>query len=184
MWKSKFSVIVVASMVMLGVLAEDAHAAKKYRIYGDKVTGSRMRPVEAESLVPFDKTYDELNAAQKKAFRSMYGVLKESEHPPYPLKGTDEIYQAMIKANKLVAVPGKLFLVANVNAQGTVDDVAVYNSPDKRITEIATNLMLVIKFKPAVCDGTPCAMEFPFEMDLRELTRVELDAMRRNREAG
>ncbi|GHA15756.1 hypothetical protein GCM10008090_26680 [Arenicella chitinivorans] len=184
MWKSKFGVIAIAGMVMLGVVADEAHAAKKYRIYGDKVTGSRMRPVEVESLVPFDKTYDELNSSQKKAFRSMYGVLKETEHPPYPVSGTEEIYRALIKANKLVAVPGKLFLVANVNAQGSVENVAVYNSPDKRITEIATNLMLVIKFKPAECNGAPCAMEFPFEMDFRELTRVELEAMRRNRQAG
>jgi hypothetical protein len=184
MWKSKISAIVVVMIVSLGVVAEDANAAKKYRIYGDKVTGSRVRPVEVESLIPFDKSYDQLTAKQKELFRANYGVLKDTETPPYPVNGTEEIYEALIKANKMVAVPGKLFLVANVTAEGVVESVNVYNSPDPWMTQIATNLMLVVKFDPAVCDGSACAMEFPFEMDMRELSRVEMDAVRRNRQGG
>ena len=143
-----------------------------------------MRPLEVESPIPFDKGYQQLTSEQKEAFRANYGVLKETEQPPYPKAGTKEIYKAMIKANKMIGMPGKLFLIANVSEQGKVMDVSVYNSPDTRITNIATAIVSTTDFDPAVCDGTPCQMEFPFEFDLRVLEREEFDAMRRLRREG
>lgn len=171
--------------VMAAILVSaDALAAKKYRIYGDKITGSRFRPIEVESEIPFNKGYGELTDAQKAAFRANYGVLKETEKPPYPVDGTEEIYDGLIEANKMIGMPGKLFLIANVDQNGSVTEVSVYSSPDPRITGIATKVLSEVTFEPAICDGTPCTMEFPFEFDLRTLEREEVDAMRRLRRAG
>ncbi|RBP50858.1 energy transducer TonB [Arenicella xantha] len=184
MLKLDSTVVKSACITIMVLIGAEAMAAEKFRIYGDKVTGSRTRPIEVESAIPFNKSYQALSAEQKAAFRANYGILKETEQPPYPKKGTKDIYKALINANKAIGMPGKLFLIANVSEQGKVINIAVYNSPDERITNIATAVVGATDFDPAVCDGTPCQMEFPFEFDLRVLEREEVDAMRRLRRAG
>jgi hypothetical protein len=149
------------------IVATSTAAQQTFRIMGDPSVGSKFRPVEAESPIPFDKTYGELTDAQKQIFRANYGVLKETEKPPFPSKGLESIYKPLIKGHNQVARGGTLFLVAMVNEKGKVENVAVYESPADSITELANAVMFSTEFEPAVCDGTPCKMEFPFEFNMR-----------------
>ena len=47
--------------------------------------------------------------------------------------------------------------------------VSVFESPDPEITRVAASVLMLSKFKPAVCAGRPCAMQFPLEVNLRKV---------------
>lgn len=147
-------------------------AQKTYKIMGDAKPGTKFRPVEATSFIPFDKQYKELTDQQKQIFRDSYGGLKDSEQPPFPKKGMEVIYKPIIKGHQRVSRGGNLFLVAMVDEKGKVENVAVYESPNQKISELATAVLFNTKFDPASCDGKPCKMEFPFEFKLRNKEKV------------
>lgn len=149
-----------------------AVAQKQYRLLGTPELGSKYRPVEVQSPIPFDKSYDELTKEQRNLFRQSYSVLKETEKPPYPKAGTGAIYEPIIEGHEKIARGGTLFLVAMVNEKGKVEGVSVYESPTQNHTELATAVLFNTEFDPAVCDGTPCKMEFPFEFKLRNKKRI------------
>ena len=156
------------------VVATSAAAQQTFKLMGDPEIGSKFRPVEAVSLIPFDKPYGELTAEQKQIFRSNYGVLKETEKPPFPTKGLESIYKPLIKGHAKVSRGGTLFLVAMVDETGKVENVAVYESPTDSITELANAVLFNTEFEPAVCDGEPCKMEFPFEFKMRQKEKARV----------
>ena len=45
--------------------------------------------------------------------------------------------------------------------------VSVFESPDPEITRVAASVLMLFKHKPAVYAGRTCAMQFPFEVNLR-----------------
>jgi hypothetical protein len=153
--------------LLIAVIATTALAgAKKYKLRGDPVGGSRFKTVDAVSLIPFNKAYGQLTAEQKQLFRLNYDQLSETENPPFPAKGTQSIYKPIIKGHKEIARAGNLFLIATIDKTGKVENVQVYNSPSESMTQYATNVLFNTTFDPATCAGQPCKMEFPFEFDL------------------
>ncbi len=158
----KFSLVLISCLISFNALAQE-----KFRLMGDPRVGSKFRPVEAESYIPFNKKYAELTDQQKKIFRANYGVLKDSEQPPFPKKGLQSIYKPLIKGHAKVSRGGTLFLVAMVDEKGKVENVAVYESPTDSMTELANAVLFNTEFDPAICDGEACKMEFPFEFKMR-----------------
>lgn len=165
-----FQKVITATVMLL--ICTTAAAQKTYKIMGDPTVGSKFRPVEAESMIPFDKRYDELTDQQKTLFRANYGVLKDTEHPPFPADGLEAIYKPLIKGHERVSRGGTLFQVAMVDENGKVENVAVYESPTDSITELANAVLFNTEFDPAVCDGSPCKMEFPFEFKMRNKAKI------------
>lgn len=175
---TKHLLIVCLSLCVFGAgsSAVEAKKAKTYKIMGDQKKGTKFRHIEAESPIPFDKNYDELSDEHKKIYRRLYKVLteralEETENPPFPAKGLRKLYKPLIRKNKLVAKNGIVFFVALIDEEGVSEKVTVYQSPNREFTEFVNILMFTTKFNPGTCDGTPCKMEFPFEMDLRYVQR-------------
>jgi hypothetical protein len=164
---NKFSKILV-SIAVIVISTTAAAAQKQYKLKGDAPEGSKIRPIDAISSIPFNKNYQTLSAEQKDIFKATYGGLASGEVPPFPKKGTQAIYRPIIKAHKEIARSGNLFLVAMVNEKGKVDNVSVYESPAESMTQLATNVLFNTAFDPASCNGKPCKMEFPFEFKLRQ----------------
>ena len=52
-------------------------------------------------------------------------------------------------------------------AQDKTTAVSVFKSADPEVTRVAASVLMLFKHKPAVCAGRPCAMQFPFEVNLR-----------------
>jgi hypothetical protein len=151
---------------------------KVYKILGDRKNGTKFRHVEAESYIPFNKSYEELDDYQQKIYGKLYKVLTErplaeTEKPPYPLKGLQALYKPIIRKNKLVAKNGTVFFVALIDEEGKAEKVTVYQSPNRKFTEFLNILMFTTEFEPGTCDGVPCEMEFPFEMELRYVDRTK-----------
>lgn len=145
--------------------------AKTYNIYGDKRPGTKFRHIEATSDIPFNKSYKKLTAEQKALFRKRYDTIADNETPPFPTKGLREIYKPIIKGHLTIAHKGTLFMVAMVDETGKVADVGVYDSPSDKMTNYAATVLFNTQFDPATCNGEPCKMEFPFEIELREIEK-------------
>jgi hypothetical protein len=120
------------------------------------------------SKLPIDKTYEQFTPEEKAELRAMYPQLKPDDEPPYPLEGMKPIFSALKQAQHVLQARGELNMVVTVGPDGKaikVEDFGgVYNA---KMTELAQQVLLLTKYKPALCDGTPCAMPFPFQLKLK-----------------
>jgi hypothetical protein len=126
------------------------------------------KDIRWNSKVPLEATYGELNDEQRAELLSMYEKLEPGDEPPYPLEGMKPIFSAIKKAQRVLQARGELNMVVNVDAEGkatTVEDRGnVYNA---QMTELTQQVLLLTKYKPAVCKGQPCAMQFRFTQKLQ-----------------
>lgn len=131
-------------------------------------TGSRVAKDSVRSLaVPIDATYGGLTAAEKLAVKSQYERMADADEPPYPLNGTREILAAMAAIAGEHHADGDLKLIASINTDGSVEAVSVITSPDPKMTIFAARELTSVQFKPAVCNGAPCKMDYPFSITLK-----------------
>jgi hypothetical protein len=144
-----------------------AQDAAKYSIKdGNLPTGSALRRSVATLHLPPDKGYAQLSAEEKELVKSNYENLGPDDEPPYPIAGTKAIYKGIGDAHQLVQASGKLSMVVTVGVDGKPSNVSVYSSPDSRLTQVVASILMLQKFKPARCQGKPCVMEFPVDINL------------------
>ena len=154
----------------------EAEKPKMYHIYGRPKKGTKFKHVEAEFPVPFTKRYADLSTEQQEIYKRIYvwlsgESLKKDQTPPYPLEGLEAIYKPIIRKNLLVAKNETLFFIADINKEGEAEQVTIYSSPNREFNDFVNTVMFSTKFDPGTCDGEPCAMKFPFEIDLRFVNR-------------
>ncbi|WP_417068083.1 energy transducer TonB [Niveibacterium terrae] len=117
--------------------------------------------------IPLNRRYSELTAEERKIVHAQYESLAVGDEPPFPLEGYKPLVQAMTALQKAMMVWGELSLIALIDAEGNPQSVSAYGSPSPEMTKAAATVLMLTKFKPAVCAGKPCAMEFPFRLDFR-----------------
>ena len=60
---------------------------------------------------------------------------------------------------------GDLTMFVEVNEQGEATAVSVLKSPDPKLTQAVAAVLMLTKYKPALCRGQPCGMGYPFRMN-------------------
>ena len=129
----------------------------------ERTTGSVVaRGAVTNIVIPPDKTYAELSLDQQNLLKRQYQPMRPGDEPPYPLYGTYRIYDAIRAAQRKLAVEGTLDMVVQIDDKGKATSVAVLSSPDPVMTRAAASILMMQQYKPAVCGGTPCAMQYPF----------------------
>lgn len=128
--------------------------------------GSRMKTVRFTLNVPPEKKYHDLTESQKNNVRANYEGLAPDDEPPYPVDGVLALYTAVSDVGVYFKAMGEVELVATVTPEGKVSSVSAFKSPDHRMTEYVTKILAVQKFKPAVCKGAPCQMDFLLKLTL------------------
>lgn len=118
----------------------------------------------AQVKLPTNLTYYGLNATQRKYVRGLFENLPADHEPPYPVNGLSDIYWPFYQVQVIIGEKGKLSMSLNVNAQGKVDGVRFSKAPSRQVRKLAEKIAADLRFKPARCGGTPCAMEFPVEL--------------------
>jgi hypothetical protein len=159
---------VAMALLLLSIITGVAHARDLYKLYGDAPMGSKFRPVEAKSPIPFNKEYDQLTQEQRNLYRLHFDGLAKDEIPPFPKYGTKSIYLPLIKGHERIARGGWLRLIAAIDENGKVEEVSVYESPHPEMTELANSVLFHAKFAPATCAGKPCKMDYRFDFKLRK----------------
>jgi outer membrane biosynthesis protein TonB len=125
------------------------------------------KEVRWDSKIPLNKTYGQLTPEQKDYFHAMYEALKPGDEPPFPLEGIKPIINAINKGQSMMRARGELNLTVTVGPDGKATEVADYGSTRNReMLNYAASILLMTKFKPAVCSGKPCTMQFPFALKL------------------
>jgi len=159
---------VAIALLFLSMITGVAQARDLFKLYGDAPMGSKFRPVEAKSPIPFNKEYDQLTQKQRNLYRLHFDGLAKDEIPPFPKYGTKSIYLPIIKGHERIARGGWLRLIAAIDENGKVEEVSVYESPHKEMTELALSVLFHAKFTPATCAGKPCKMDYRFDFELRK----------------
>ncbi|MEO8064416.1 MAG: hypothetical protein ABI821_16895 [Pseudomonadota bacterium] len=132
-------------------------------------TGSILRRQVAWSTkIPFDKTYEQLTPEEKSYFNEMYESIAPGDEPPYPLEGMRPIVKAIVKGQTQRVASGYLRMAVTVGPDGKGQKVEVYGDvDDPAMLNFAASVLLMTKYKPALCAGKPCTMEFPFNLMLK-----------------
>lgn len=130
-------------------------------------TGTRIvRPVATSVRIPLDKSYAELTAEQQRVLKSEYGQLPAADEPPFPVNGLQPIYRGIANAKPTAPADGELLVLVDVDAQGNATSTSVVHAPYQQVADLASKLLTREKYKPAVCSGHPCKMQFRFAVQL------------------
>jgi len=138
------------------VITDDASAAR---------TGSVLRrPQGAGFPIPVKRRYDQLTPEQKAVVHSWYEHLGPGDEPPFPADGLAPVFDAIQRGQRKLMVRGDLEMVVTVGPDGKATEVQVMKSPSQEMTQFAGSVLLLTKYKPAVCKGKPCKMQFPVSL--------------------
>ncbi len=164
----------VASALLVALVgsaagADDALPAPEYSIKQlEPNTGSRIaRKIVQGSAIPLNRSYAQLTDDEQRLVKSPYEAMRPLDEPPFPLEGLKPIHQAVAAIQRRLLLQGRLSMQAEVDTQGAVTDVSVYESPDPRLTEAAAGVLMLTRFKQAVCRGELCKMSFPLRVTFR-----------------
>ena len=154
----------VAACAMLAPAAR-AQSGPEYALRGDAPTGSAIRSkLVTGGTLPMNKRYDEFTAEEKEALNRNYESIGPGDEPPFPANGLKSIYASLARAQQKLLVTGDFSLIATVDAEGNVTQVKALGDPDPEMTRVVATILTLTKFKPALCKGVPCKMDFPFRM--------------------
>lgn len=163
----RFFLLLCASFLLQGW----AHAQETKPTYALKQENADIgtnikKDAVKNSLIPLDKKYEELSAEQKDIVKSQYENMPADDEPPFPIDGLGPIYRAIAKAQGKLAVEGPLTIFVEIGSDGIANSVSVYQSPNQQMTMAVATLLMRQKFKPALCQGQACKMQFPFRIKL------------------
>jgi hypothetical protein len=127
---------------------------------------SNIAEARVTSALPTVSGWDELTPAQKNAMRVRYPALQAGDDPPFPAKGTRGILDAVRRINEtLDVVTGYLMVHVLVGKEGKPLSVTTYGAPSPELVRAVSNLMMLQRYKPALCQGEPCEMVYPMHFN-------------------
>ena len=122
------------------------------------------RSVVTGSVLPLDKRYSELTPEQQASVKSQYEQLGPNDEPPYPLNGLGPVYKVIAAGQRKLHVTGNLTVAVEVNSEGDATSVSVLRSTNPEMVNFVASVLMLQKYKPASCNGSPCTMQFPFRI--------------------
>lgn len=162
-----FTAAILASLFIQSTASAEA---QQYVIKqsSPSVGSSIKKPILMVGSIPLDRPYAQLSAEDKNALRALYEKMGDNDEPPFPVRGLRPMYEALGRVHEQLelAYHGPVTLYVDVDSQGQPGNMSVVESPDQQISQAAANIIAQQKFKPAVCNGTPCAMRFVFHAEL------------------
>jgi hypothetical protein len=128
-----------------------------------------LRPNFLNLPLPPDKSYDQLTAEEKLRVKELYatGAIGEGDEPPYPVRGLGNLIRAIAKVQGSFQARGLMSMAVIVDSTGKPIKVEAYEMPNKQLAQAVANVLLSQQYKPALCNGTPCAMPFPLKFNFR-----------------
>jgi hypothetical protein len=140
------------------------------------ITGSHLQRAGGRSQggnaygVPLNRRYEQLTDGEKAVLRQRFAGLPADAEPPFPAKGLEPLYLAMIKGQQKLGVEGALTLLAEVDEKGLVQQLEVMATPGPEMTNYVAAVLMDMPFKPARCQGQPCTMKFPVNVNFSPWT--------------
>jgi len=127
-------------------------------------TGTRLGRAAIRSVLPLNRRYSELDEAEKATLRADYEGMPAADEPPFPAQGLLPIFVAIKEGTDKIGALGTMTLVADVDGEGKVRHVDSFGKVDPDFARFASRVLAATPFKPAVCAGKPCNMQFVLRM--------------------
>jgi hypothetical protein len=144
-----------------------AQSAPDFRVKEERVrTGTLfIRDGVTKSEIALNRNYYELSPHDKEIVHGWYEYIAPGDEPPFPVDGLGPIYKAINKGRNIAPVAhGDLFVAVTVGPDGKARDVQVFKSPGHDITRFVSEVLLLTRYKPAICSGKKCQMQFPLSL--------------------
>ena len=152
------------TLILLTLCSTNVRADDNRPRYSLRQSESVWRNAATGSAIPFDKRYAELSGDQQSYLKSQYEGMGPDDEPPFPINGLRPIYNAIAAGQRRLLIKGRMTLAVEVNSQGEATSVSVLQSADLEMTQFAASVLMLQKYKAAICNGTPCTMQFPFRI--------------------
>ncbi len=159
-------VVVLIALAAVLTLAPPAHATTpeppRFTVRQEiATTGTQiLQPLLEPQPVPINRRFDQLEPAQRALLAADYPKLAPDDEPPFPLDGLEPLLQPIARAQARLNARGTLVLQVAVDAAGEPQSVAVLQAGSDAMTQVAAAVLMQQRFKPAVCNGQPCAMNY------------------------
>jgi len=163
----EFIVLGALLFPQMAVHAQSKIVPAQYSIKEDYSGMSLFRRSIATGRIPFDKRYSELTPEQQQILKARYEGMGETDEPPFPLEGLRPIYKALADAQQKLGVWGDLVLFVDVDSQGQPTSASVMQSPDPEMARFAATILMLQRYKAALCKGVPCKMQFPVSVQFK-----------------
>jgi hypothetical protein len=129
--------------------------------------GTRIpRTIASSQTFSPNKKWSELSDEEHAAFRAQYEDMPDTDEPPYPLGGMAPIFRQLSIDAGRAGVYGTFIIDVTVNARGDGTKVTLVKYPSVEAAKVVAYVLVKTKYKPAVCHGKPCIMDFPFSIKL------------------
>ena len=130
------------------------------------ITGTHIRrDALLDSWLPLNQTYAEMSPENRQKLRAIYSSLAPDDEPPFPARGLGPSIQQLREVHRRIGGPGEMKLILSVDAEGKVGDVSVYSASNERMAFYGAILLSKERFKPGLCQGVPCAMDFMYRFE-------------------
>jgi hypothetical protein len=113
--------------------------------------------------LPYDRSYEQLTPEQKAVLRAEYDSVGPNDEPPYPKYGLADVADAVSRMSVRDTIEGEVVLTVRVDEHGDAKSVSIYKTPDTRLSNLVALMVTRSKFKPGLCEGRPCAMDYVFK---------------------
>ncbi len=148
-----------------------ALAADTPETYGIKEsvapTGTLLKRSLITGNVPFDKTWAQLTPEQRQHVKDNYEAMPADDEPPFPADGLAPMMKALQRGASLFHVDGTLDMTVDIGPDGQPRKVDVVKAPDDpQFRQFATSVLMLTRYKAAVCGGKACAMGFPLQVSI------------------
>jgi len=131
----------------------------------DADTGSHIQRSSVRRIpIPPDKPFAQLTPSEQATWKAQYEALGPNDQPPFPVDGLKNIYQAVEVVHQKYRLSGPMSLFARIDEKGQATSVSVLVSSDAQAARHIGTILMLEKYTPGLCNGTPCAMDFPFRM--------------------
>ena len=144
---------------------QDKTQDKKYFLKEPEPVGSLTRMTIASSNAkgfPLDRPYSRFTPEEKERVRDEYENMPENDEPPFPENGLGPILEDVATLISKLSIEGELSMVITVDSKGKASNVKFLKYPDLEAAKSIAYVFVKAKYKPAVCSGQPCKMDFPF----------------------
>lgn len=129
-------------------------------------TGTRFgRAAMTSSGLPLNRRYADLDANEKAIVRANYEGMPEADEPPFPADGLLPVMTTLHIGAERGFPKGKMAIVVDVDSTGKVQHAQSYGKVDADFSRFAASVLARTPFKPAVCAGQPCAMQYVMRIE-------------------
>lgn len=119
--------------------------------------------------LPLNRRYAELDASEKAVVRANYEGMPPGDEPPYPAEGLLPVFMTVQTGAGKPPPLGSMTLVADVDGAGRVRHVDAFGKVDADFARFASRVLAATPFKPGLCGGTPCNMQYVLRMQIAKL---------------